>query len=387
MDGGAGRLVGACLTDRQGDGLSMIYSFYDPEHEARTGLGNYIILDHIRRAADGGPALRLPRLLGRWRAADAVQGPLPPARAARPRRVARVSATSSRPSSSLRLGRLPPRRCSCRRRRRQGGTPGGQHSTRSPDAPPPARGARCVALSACSSPSRSRRRTAPRARAQGADPGRAVANPEDVGARRACRPPATPSPQPTSSPTTPLAEWRDRRALARPARVAPARPADARARHPVRRVPDFERPVRMGSEERISDELVLHFPERAVAVPRADEFVKRFKQLSTIEKLDDAGSAARSRPRPTVDETLLCGCCASTAITIRSSRARSWASTMRSRRPRRSSRKRASHPAGQAVRVRRDRPRPAGRRRARFPDAARHVRDPERRSAAAGQAC
>ena len=30
-----GRLVGACLTDRQGDGLSMIYSFYDPEHEAR----------------------------------------------------------------------------------------------------------------------------------------------------------------------------------------------------------------------------------------------------------------------------------------------------------------------------------------------------------------
>ncbi|MEB3415828.1 arginyltransferase [Alteriqipengyuania sp. WL0013] len=49
-----GRLVGACLTDRQGDGLSMIYSFFDPEHEDRTGLGNYIILDHIRRAADSG---------------------------------------------------------------------------------------------------------------------------------------------------------------------------------------------------------------------------------------------------------------------------------------------------------------------------------------------
>jgi arginine-tRNA-protein transferase len=45
-----GRLVGACLTDRQGDGLSMIYSFYDPEHDRRTGLGNYIILDHIHRA-------------------------------------------------------------------------------------------------------------------------------------------------------------------------------------------------------------------------------------------------------------------------------------------------------------------------------------------------
>ncbi len=45
-----GKLVGACLTDRQNDGLSMIYSFYDPEHATRTGLGNYIILDHIRRA-------------------------------------------------------------------------------------------------------------------------------------------------------------------------------------------------------------------------------------------------------------------------------------------------------------------------------------------------
>jgi arginine-tRNA-protein transferase len=62
-DGGPGRLIGACLTDRQGDGLSMIYSFYDPEHEARTGLGNFIILDHIRRAA----AARLPFVyLGYW---------------------------------------------------------------------------------------------------------------------------------------------------------------------------------------------------------------------------------------------------------------------------------------------------------------------------------
>lgn len=49
-----GRLIGACLTDIQGDGLSMIYSFYDPEIEDRAGLGNFIILDHIRRAADQG---------------------------------------------------------------------------------------------------------------------------------------------------------------------------------------------------------------------------------------------------------------------------------------------------------------------------------------------
>ncbi len=58
-----GRLVGACLTDRQADGLSMIYSFYDPEHETRTGLGNFIILDHIRRAVQDG----LPYVyLGYW---------------------------------------------------------------------------------------------------------------------------------------------------------------------------------------------------------------------------------------------------------------------------------------------------------------------------------
>lgn len=58
-----GRLIAACLTDRQGDGLSMIYSFYDPDHEARTGLGNFIILDHINRAVEAG----LPYVyLGYW---------------------------------------------------------------------------------------------------------------------------------------------------------------------------------------------------------------------------------------------------------------------------------------------------------------------------------
>ena len=41
----------------------MIYSFYDPEHESRGGLGTYIILDHIRRARE----LGLPFVyLGYW---------------------------------------------------------------------------------------------------------------------------------------------------------------------------------------------------------------------------------------------------------------------------------------------------------------------------------
>jgi leucyl-tRNA---protein transferase len=61
--GRLGELVGACLTDQQGDGLSMIYSFYDSEVEGRPGLGNYIIMDHIMRARAAG----LPYVyLGYW---------------------------------------------------------------------------------------------------------------------------------------------------------------------------------------------------------------------------------------------------------------------------------------------------------------------------------
>jgi arginine-tRNA-protein transferase len=63
VDGRPGKLVGACLTDQQADGLSMIYSFFEPDCEARSGLGTYIILDHIVRAARAG----LPYVyLGYW---------------------------------------------------------------------------------------------------------------------------------------------------------------------------------------------------------------------------------------------------------------------------------------------------------------------------------
>src|SRR3546814_16093780 len=63
VDGVPGALVGACLTDQQSDGLSMIYSFYDPELASRKGLGTFIILDHVLRAR----AARLPYVyLGYW---------------------------------------------------------------------------------------------------------------------------------------------------------------------------------------------------------------------------------------------------------------------------------------------------------------------------------
>ena len=44
------KLVACCLTDRLSDGLSMVYSFYDPDLEDHS-LGAFMILDHISRAA------------------------------------------------------------------------------------------------------------------------------------------------------------------------------------------------------------------------------------------------------------------------------------------------------------------------------------------------
>ena len=57
-----GPLIGAALTDVLIDGLSMVYSFYEPEMQS-DGLGTFMILDHIERARRRG----LPYLyLGYW---------------------------------------------------------------------------------------------------------------------------------------------------------------------------------------------------------------------------------------------------------------------------------------------------------------------------------
>ncbi|MBY0422468.1 MAG: arginyltransferase, partial [Parvularculaceae bacterium] len=55
------------LTDRLSDGLSMVYSFFEPD-EARRSLGQYMILDHIAQAREAG----LPYVyLGYWVAGSA----------------------------------------------------------------------------------------------------------------------------------------------------------------------------------------------------------------------------------------------------------------------------------------------------------------------------
>ena len=45
-DGGEPQLVAACLTDVMADGVSLVYSFFDPDRQ-RDSLGNFIILDHV----------------------------------------------------------------------------------------------------------------------------------------------------------------------------------------------------------------------------------------------------------------------------------------------------------------------------------------------------
>lgn len=49
QSGTLGKLIAVSLTDHYSDGLSMVYSFYEPDHE-RQGLGTYMILDHIARS-------------------------------------------------------------------------------------------------------------------------------------------------------------------------------------------------------------------------------------------------------------------------------------------------------------------------------------------------
>jgi arginine-tRNA-protein transferase len=50
---GDDRLLACALTDRLSDGLSMVYSFFDPEADARS-LGAYMILDHVAFARELG---------------------------------------------------------------------------------------------------------------------------------------------------------------------------------------------------------------------------------------------------------------------------------------------------------------------------------------------
>jgi len=59
---GQGELIAVALTDMMSDGLSMVYSYFDPDLNDRS-LGTFMILDHVDRARAAG----LPHVyLGYW---------------------------------------------------------------------------------------------------------------------------------------------------------------------------------------------------------------------------------------------------------------------------------------------------------------------------------
>ncbi len=62
VNGRPEKLVGMCLTDILDDGLSMVYSFFDPDYSSAS-IGTFMILDHIRLCQKN----QLPYLyLGYW---------------------------------------------------------------------------------------------------------------------------------------------------------------------------------------------------------------------------------------------------------------------------------------------------------------------------------
>jgi translocation and assembly module TamA len=135
-------------------------------------------------------------------------------------------------------------------------------------------------------------------------PDEAVRDPE-AWANRGVPPEAQPqSPQP--DPASPLAEGVV--SLPEPdttplPQLAPLEPPETDIQ--FAKFDDFEKPVELGSEEKISDELVLVFPTETSLFPQRPEFLKRFRGLSTIEKLDDDNSAAKLAAQSRVDEQLL----------------------------------------------------------------------------------
>ena len=65
VNGRPGRLVGACLTDRQSDGLSMIYSYFDPDLTDRQGIGQLYHHRPYFARPPRWPPLCVPGILGR----------------------------------------------------------------------------------------------------------------------------------------------------------------------------------------------------------------------------------------------------------------------------------------------------------------------------------
>ena len=81
-EGGKLRMVS--IVDELADGLSSVYTFFDPLVE-KASFGTWNILWQVEEARRRGPPLRLPRLLDRAEPQDGLQERVPPHRGAHPR--------------------------------------------------------------------------------------------------------------------------------------------------------------------------------------------------------------------------------------------------------------------------------------------------------------
>lgn len=83
------------------------------------------------------------------------------------------------------------------------------------------------------------------------------------------------------------------------AEVAPEEPVDFVT------FDDVITPLPAGSEQPLSDELVLVFPTDMGLFPQRDDFIDRFRKLSAVADLDDDGSQAMLAAQARADEELL----------------------------------------------------------------------------------